>query len=318
MFKDRSYSIESNWLELTPVKFSRVATALLESIGEPVQDTRLRLLSIMLDKKFPIQRAGCKQKLAELTRWVFVICANPDVLEYVSPDLRDALLYCLPEEIDSPELIPELEQVYSLLNPSIRFNLAIDRNLYPIITTTEDNDNGPVFNVDKNRILETDLTAGEFLDASEYIHLFGQTNDLKYLANVAACLYRNRKEKYDTFQSQQLSTLYIDHEGLAAIWLMFISWQQYFSTHPVYGILFSEPEQTDNKKISLGSYELIYTFAKDGYGSIDNLTMMSVVDFFSLQVKAIKDAVAQYRAMKKTDGEIAKLLKIPFATIIKL
>lgn len=318
-FKKKSYHIETCWEELSPEKFCNVAAVLLNSMKEPVQQVRLKILHVLTDKQFTNERAGCKQKLAELTHWIFDVSMNADILNILSPGLCDVLLYCLPEEVDANNLIPELEQVYSLLQPTLKINLKINRNLVPFIAINGKKYYGPVFNIDKNGVVETDLTAGEFLDATEYLNLFAQTGDVKYMETVTACLFRADRSKYSTFAAQKQSSLFKNNAALPAIWMMFVSWQHYFSTHPVFGILFSQTDDTSIvKKISLGSYELIYSFAKDGYGSIDSLTSMMVIDFFSLQVKAIKDAVNQYRSMEKKDGEISKMLKIPFDTIIKL
>jgi len=310
--------IETSWEELSPEKFARVASVLFSSVNEPIQDSRLKLLQILIGSNVAkFQRAGCRQKLAELTKCFFSISINPEIGDILSPGLRDVLSYCLPEEIDDKNLLAELNQVITLLNPSIKINMRFNRNILPRITINHKKFTGPVFKIDKNGVLETDLCAGEFLDACEYMQMFAQTNDTKYLANVASCLYRSDRKNYKTFESQQQSELFANHPWLVAIWILYISWQDYFSSHPVFGILFSKGDHADIKKLSSGSYELLFSFAKDGYGTIESLTMMSIVDFFSLQIKTLKDAVSQYRDMKKKDTEIAELLKISLETVKK-
>jgi len=318
----KEYKIETAWDELTPSKFKEVVNLLFDAGSMAKAELRFKILEILVGEKLPKPKVEicCHQCLAEWTKFVFSISINDDVVQVLSNKLKNILTYALPDEIDDKTLLKELETVKSIIQPKFGFNLALTSNLLPEISIGKKKFHGPVFNIDKFGILETDITVGEYLDAYEYQHIYAQTKDTKYLANMAACLYRQNRQKYNTFEAQQRAILFQEHlnKELKAIWFMLICWQNYFYNHPVFGILFSGSGESDPDKISLGSYGHVYTMSKDGYGKIDDVVMMPITDFFNIQVKSIQEAVVSLRGMKKNNGEISIDLKLPIETVLKL
>jgi hypothetical protein len=321
---NREINIPTYWEELTRLQFADVAEILFNAAGsESPEITRLKVLKALTGINFFIdssKRAGCTQKIAEYTQFLYKITIDPDILQVITPELRKMLTWCLPHEIDEKKYLPELNRIASMLKPSISINLNIPVNLLPEIVYDGISYIGPLFTIDKHGVLYTDITACEYLDAQEYLSLYAKTNDINYLGNIASCFYRKNRKAYDITESQKNAGLFscISPKFLKAVWLMVTAWQNYFYKHPVFGILFSESSNEVKNKISLGPSELIFTLSKEGFGNIPDIQNMRIDEFFALQVKLIKDSVAEMRGLKKNDAEIAKTLKIPIETIIKL
>ena len=320
----RKLNIPTSWEELTRLQFADISEILFNasSSKEPAQVTRLRILEALTGSRLVAsssKRAGCMQKVAEYTRFIFKVSVNEDIAAVLSPDFRDALKWCLPEEIQDKRWLEELDNVINLLQPSLDFNFAINKNLLTEIFINRQPYFGPDFTVDKFGILKTDITTGEYFDALEFLRVLGKTGDLSYLVNIAGCLYRTDRTKYNTFDAQQRAVIFkpASPKYLKAVWFMLLSWQHYFIHHPVFGILFSRDEGNDNK-INIGSSSLIYGLSKEGYGSLNEVSLMHIDDFFAIQVKNIRDSVNSLRALKKNDAEIAKELKLPISIVLKL
>jgi hypothetical protein len=321
---NRELNIPTTWEETTRLQFAAISEILFDASAkkEPAQLTRLRILEAITGNRLlanSSKRAGCTQKVAEYTRFIFKVTVNKDIAAVLSPEFQEALAWCLPEEVQDKVWVEELANVGNLLEPAINFNFDIRLNLLPEILVNSKSYPGPVFSIDKFGILKTNITAGEYFDALEFMRVLGKTSDLSYLANIAGCFYRTDREKYNSFEAQQRAIIFktASPKYLKAVWFLMLAWQYYFLHHPVFGILFSEKESDDNK-INIGSSSFIYGLSREGYGSIGEVSHMHIDDFFAIQVKNLKDAVNSLRAMKKNDAEVAKDLKLPISTVLKL
>jgi len=244
---------------------------------------------------------------------------NPEILNQLSPELQEALTKRFLFEIYEPNFIHEVNKFGSLLKYGIDRNLNIKQNLLPSIKIGNVTLNGPVFNIDENGIIETDLVAGEWLDANEYMQALG--SNAKYLCNIASCLYRNRSKEYSTYEAQKNAQLFknANPEELKAVWLILSAIQRFVFNYPPYSVLFIEEKSVSNvNKINIGASELIYQMTKDGFGQLNNIVNMPVIDFLNIQVKTLADAVKSLRAAGKKNNDIANSLKIDVSTVLKL
>ena len=308
----KNYYIPSTWEEMNTAMFVRVSEALFCSSGLSVPQTRANVLSAITGIKITSE-VNCHQELASLTRFCFIISHNADILEIIDSELTNLLAWCLPSEIDDARLKLQLQHVAGMLETKASLNLKIRSNKIPSIAGLR----GPVFSIDKNGILETDLLTGEYLDSLEYLAAYEQSKDEKYLANATACLYRENRKKYSTFEAQQQAVMFYGLPEVKAVWLMMLAWQHYFTTHPIFSVLYSGNSSETSNKITAGISELIYQFSKEGYGTIDDLMHMPIVDFLNIRVKSLRDYIYQLRANNKKDSEIADILKLDIQTVFK-
>ncbi len=306
------YHIPTAWQEMPNDMFIRVAEALFRSSGMEVYQLRINVLAAIVNLEINTN-VNCRTSLAHLTRFCINIYHNADVLAVVHPHLADLLTWCLPSEIDDINHFAQLQQVSQLLESKVSLNLNIKTNKVPTIAGF----NGPVFNVDKNGIIETDLLAGEYLDALEFISAYDQSKDETYLASATACLYRSNRKKYTTFEAQKQTDKFIALPQIKAAWLMLLAWQNYFTTHPLFSTLYTTISNEPNNKVNVGASEMLYQFSKDGYGSVTDMVHMPIIDFLNLRIKSLRDDIYQLRANKIKDGEISRILHIPIQTVLK-
>lgn len=180
-----------------------------------------------------------------------------------------------------------------------------------------------MFNIDANGILDTDLLAGEWIEANEYMQLIAQTKTTEYMAHIAACLYRTNRKNYDPYESKKLIAVFkqASESELKAVWLMLKAIQQYVCTYPKYEVLFTQPEniedETDNNKIKADSSDIFYQLSKDGFGTFAEVMNLPVFDFLNIQIKNIREAISSLRGHKQTNKQIAQTLKMDIETVLK-
>ena len=127
---------------------------------------------------------------------------NPEILEVLSPELREKLQTTLPVDITNPDEIQQLETIAGLLQWEPVINLTMNKNPIPKINGMQ----GPVFDIDENGIVTTDIIAAEYVDAYEFFNLYRNTKAQKYLNCFISALYRQNRKEYSTFETQQNAT----------------------------------------------------------------------------------------------------------------
>ena len=329
--KKKVIQIPDRWEELTPDQYLSVANLLFVFFENKsnLYDLKIELLKKLTNykrskKKFSIE----DQETINDNLWLLAdqlhfpvkpVYKNPELLEVLDPRLQEKLNERFPFEIYDPEFLPELEMVMYKLDYSPVINFNMKKNLLPAFEYNYITYQGPVFNIDSNMIVETDMITLEFIDAYTYFRLFVKNNDIKYLRNMVSVLYRTDRKTYSTFETQKRADnlMGIDPGVLKAVFLFFENVKEYLVHLSPYRLIFSGTE-TDNKKITLGISDTIYGLCKAGYGSKDEISNMGLSDYLNLLMKQIIDAVHTLRDMKKKDHEIADKLKLPIDIIIQI
>lgn len=313
--------IKNKWSELDPNEFVRVVAWMSKffmDIKPNLIDFRLGLLSILTGYSRSTKRIQSDDQdqinsnlilLANMLKFpVRPYYPDPDQLDVFPEDIRSELEELFPHEIDSPKLSRVLDLVTYYPIP----NLSIGRNLLPKIGELI----GPSFTIDENNIADSDISAREYVDASEFFRLYSETRSSKYLDNLVHVLYRPSREKYKPSNSQDLPSeiSHIDSDTKQAVFFIFQYIQDYIMHRSSYRILFGGGDLKSNK-ISLGMNGQIYSLSKSGYGSTVEIGDLSLNDFFNLMLKQMIDEVATLRGAGWDDGKISRETKIDIQII---
>lgn len=331
---NQQIAIADRWADLSREEYISVVSLLHElTTGKStLLRFRLRLLQVLTGYKRSKKRFNDDQ--AEIINNNLVILAdmltfplipnyqNPEYLEVLSPALQKKLKTTFPQEIYEAEYIYEIAMIAHKLECSISINLDFRCNPLPYINIDENMWYGPDFSVDKNRVVQTDMIALEFIDASEFAELYYATKDENYLDNLVSVLYRQKRENYSTHRSMR-NAKYIKQLPYAekfGVILFFQSVVYYLSTHPQYGILYRKPENNESgkAKIDLGSGDVIAQLTKDGFGTREEIENLPLGDYFTLLLKQIIDAVKNMRNAEIKEHEIAQRLGISIETVQKI
>ena len=140
-------------------------------------------------------------------------------------------------------------------------------------------------------IIRTNITAREFSDAFDIVKAFAESHSEECLNALCAILY----PRY-SLHSRNISSQHYKHfERVSypvryAVMIWFTGIVRYFTEHAIYRVLFSGTGE-QNEKINLGMTETIMSLSLVGFGTTAEMERVSVVDYFDMQVKALKKMI---------------------------
>jgi hypothetical protein len=336
--KNRTITIPDSWDELTPDQYVSTVKLIYQVIdGElTIIDFRLKLLQELTGYERSNKRFDQDEQdqinsnlylLAEMLKFpIKPNYLNPELLTVLSQELQKKLRSFFPWEITDEEFLPELSMISDRLECSMVMNLNMHKNPIPYLPLSQGRGDdwavrllGPTFNIDHNGMVETDIMAGEYVDAMEYYLLFQKTKEVHYLDMLVSMLYRPERGKHNTFEAQlRAKTLEpLDINLKRGVFLFFQNIQEYLINRSLYKILFNR-EDSDSKVISLGIIATIYNLAKKGYGTPEEINTMFLPDYLNMLLDMLIDAVGNMRSMDLKDPEIADKLKVPLYVIMQI
>lgn len=329
---NKTLHIPDKWEELTPRQYTAVVAALLQFEDGKLSlfDLKLQALRIVSGykrsrKRFsPEQQERITDNLVLLAEQVHFMLKpyypDKEIMDVFSDDLRRELETRFPFEIYEPKFRAQLDMVGDRLKPQIRLQLGMKTNPLPFVRLRLRKYSGIIWQIDENNLLTTTLRAEQYIDALEYYKLYYLNKKEIYLNSLVAVLYMPVQGSYT--QSDVL--LYagrfarLSKEVKTGVFFFFQGIQEYFLHDSPYSFLFAGSEPQDNDKINMGMIRNLYSLAKEGYGSKEELARMNVIDFMNLLVKQLSDAVESLRSLGKKDFEIARTLDINIEILDKL
>lgn len=180
--------------------------------------------------------------------------------------------------------------------------------LIPVIEVNKKKLHSYTINASMDR-LTTNLTASQYIDACELIS--GEEKTLPILASV---LYF--EGKYSSEKAHERSWMFksLPVEVLEAIAFNFISFNNFLLKSPAYSILCAG-SKTEKNVMSLGPVESLYNLASDGYGDLETVRQMNVLEYLDLNKKKTIDAIRSMNEAKIKVIEIATKTGLPISTI---
>jgi len=326
--KSKTINIPDRWEELTPEQYLAVV-AIIEDISSGnlgFFDAKLKIMQMLTGYKRSRKHYTDEEIeiinnnlviLAEKMRFIFrPEYTDPEMLEVFSVELRDELENKFPFEIFNPEMREQLAMLGNRLKYTISLKLDMRKNPIPIISYQRNKYKGPMWEIDKNNLMATDILAGEYIDALSYYRIYHQTHDEKYLYGLMAVLYRSDRSVYETLGAVARMAFFTGkmEKYKKGAFYFFQSIQEYLMQRSPYRLLYGVAP-SDGGKISLGMVDSLYSLSKEGYGSTSEVAAVNLIDFLNLRMKQLIDAVKTMRASKKKVHEIADALQLPIETI---
>ncbi len=195
---------------------------------------------------------------------------------------------------------------------------------------------GPMYLISESNnqyILETDMTAEQFINAIENYNLYTKSGGLEDLRRLVSKLYKVQSTKYDEKKYKVQSTKYkVENErvevglqiaGVNAlpehfmfgVFLVFKSFMEFITNKSVFKLLWGgEP----TGKLNLGIGEMVLGLVKQGYGTANEVGGMVITDFMFAMLKERFDGAREMKLYDKTTAEIVKATGLPENVILEL
>lgn len=157
--------------------------------------------------------------------------------------------------------------------------------------------------------VNTNITAKQFSECLDLVIAYRTVVDkqakFSYLDKLIATLYKTSEKK----------VAMLDPIAKFGILCWFTSIVSFFKDHPVFGILFSREVDNDEDKIRLGLTETILYLKKEGY---TDTAEIPIDEFFTAQVKALKDSLSKAIAAGATVDKLAAQTGLSMSIINRL
>ncbi len=161
--------------------------------------------------------------------------------------------------------------------------------------------------------VETNITAKQFVDSIDLLRAIQTTQDdnikQRCMIKLVALLNGFSEQKVEKLGSSFIfGTVY---------W--FTGVYHFFRTHPIFSVLYSRNENSDDDNqddsLSLGMTEILLYLEKEGYRDIQQ---KNIIDFFSAQIKSLKDSLNSAISKGAKLEDIANQTKISIKNIKRL
>lgn len=165
----------------------------------------------------------------------------------------------------------------------------------------------------RNRIIETNLTAGMYADSLQLLQeLHDEDNTAEdrqyYMHKLARILWR-----VETNACVPEPT----PGELLAVTVWFTGVALFFQRHNVYSVLFETNSATEKPEdyISLGVQEIILELAANGRPDARD---MDLLEFFDAQIKMLKDRISDAKANGTSTADLVRKTGLPLNTVLRL
>lgn len=157
--------------------------------------------------------------------------------------------------------------------------------------------------------LTCSLTALQFIEARNLIN-----GSLDQLPLLAAILYY--PDRYSSDGAHELANTFklLPDETLQEIAFNFQAFVNYLFTRTEFKLL-TEPRGIKVSAISTGALESLYNLSSDGYGNVDTIEHLNIIQYLSILRKKLIDTVRSLNAAKMDKAKIAEETGLPITTI---
>lgn len=306
-FATRSYQLPDRWEELSSDQFIHLVGLLTAySTGELTADMvrTLYFLEVAGIHKRKVRSAQQAETFSEnvyrisrnLNFMFQVVYDNNQAIRSMSDEFRGLLERWLPEDLEGNE--PEL-RVARKLKKNVEIDCTFAKNLVPFLKIRKRR--YPGYRMDlTGEVLNTDLPAGDFIDASTLHDQYMKSGSGQILDQLVARLYK----------LPEGAAAGIPMETKTAILFNFRAILLFLTHRTQYGILWKSGSTNQDEKISIGFVDSLYSLAKAGYGDTTRLKTVSLVEFLDLLLKEVIDTVKSLRDMKMDLVKISEVTKL--------
>lgn len=305
--KGKPYSIPNSWDALTPDQFVFLSGLLVQYASGKLSmaDVRLRFVIYALNmdmsyipKKHEDTIAQNLYILLSKISFIFDIKYPSSVWNNISPDMRKLARKNEPADLtDSPEARILRRSDYTYI-----IDACFAAQLIPDVKPGKDVYPGYTVNTLCGQ-LSCSLTARQYTDASECLHGLVSNRDL--LPLLAATLYQPSGYSPQWAHDNALRFASLPDATLEAISLCFQAFVLFLFTKTHFNLLWQKEngKETLKARLSVGLKDGIYTLSEDGYGDINTVGNMPLIEYLEILRKKKIDAVRTMHSadMKMTD-----------------
>lgn len=306
--KGKPYSITNCWEALSPDQFIYI-TGLLRQFAAgqlSMSEVRLRYIIYTLDIDMsyipPKHADAIAQNLYVLlsrVTFIFNIRYPDDVWNNISPELRVRASKTDPFSLpDSPEvrILRRQEYTYTV-------DACFARQLIPSVTIGEDTYKGYTVRTDCDE-LSSSLTARQYIDAVERLSAVDRKPEL--LALLAAILYCPGHYDNDWAHAHACDFATLPRDVLEAIALNFQAFVILLFRKTHFSILRSKNAGTNpvRSKLSVGMADGLYNLSIDGYGDLNTVNRLSLIEYLGIMRKKLIDSVRTMHEAKMSVADI--------------
>ena len=316
------YRYPNEWAELNPEQYLLVIRLMLEFMNGKLSAQEVRVAYFLhvagINPKAIMKRNRERfhENVYRITRtlnFMFRYEYPDGALSEITPNLRKALEKSLPNDLPDQ---PELQYVKKLKRRTLP-DFVFSKNLLPEIKIKNKKYTGYTFEL-CNDILNTTLTAAQYVDANLLYGQYLETRDTTYLDLLIATLYCPKQYKETAAITFAKTTKHIENEVKQAVFVCFQAIQTFLSTQTKYALLWNRKPTTANNKFSLGLTDCIYSLSSAGYGSLPEVSNLPLTAFLDLMLKNIIDAVKSMNELNLKKNEIAEKTGLTISQINKI
>ena len=215
------------------------------------------------------------------------------------PEITDTLsenIYRLSERLGFAYALQEREDGRTVAEITV----VLAENLLPVLHGRK----GYRFHRDPSGKMDCSLTAEQYIDALSLLQAYQATRQRSALLELARVLYPGLKET----DPDELQAVAYNFRGILA-WIRAI---------PNYALIFSSAPAPGTAPVRnpVGLASSIYTLAKEGYGSIDEVKALPLFGYLDLLLQQSIETIRTLAASRMKPTQIAERLNLPTELVL--
>lgn len=310
--KDTTFRIPNAWEELSPYHYSGLISDILKMATGKLSVAMVKTKHVCRVMGWDPKKIKDEQSfqnlawLAEQVTFPFVIVYpdNDEALNGLDPATRKLCKRIPPHLLTGVTIskyLSRLDYKYAIDScfcKQMRSGVTIDDDIY--LSYKIDTSFGH---------LTCSLTALQFIEARNLI-----SGPLDQLPLLAAILYY--PDRYSSDGAHELANSFktLPNKTLQEIAFNFQAFVNYIFTRTEFKLL-TEPKNTKVSAISTGALESLYNLSSDGYGNIDTVEHLNIIQYLAILRKKLIDTVRSLDAAKLDKTKIAEETGLSITTI---
>ena len=321
-FGDNEYKFPDSWYDLTPDQYPALVAALLDYTEGIITAENARAIwfcaiadidpSIVMH---PTRSQLISENIYRASRefTFFFKLEYSKSIDHLSREVKKLLYRFPPSDLmQTPEIRWASTLKYKYI-PDISFATQ----LVPELRIKNEIFNGYQLTL-KGNILDTNLKAQQYIDANIIIDEYYTSSNYELLNDLLAILYF--PGPYDPEKRQLLASKFevVNTVAKHAVLLNFQAFTQFLARKTKYGIMWHRTKKEKTPEVSVGFGDTLYSLAKLGYGTVDELSHINLMTFLDLSLKNIIDSVSYLHENDVSIIEISDKTGLPVSSIQKL
>ncbi len=266
---NKTYEIPSKWHELDKVRFIALCKAIDRFESGKTDFDKFRLESVAALLKINLRN----MKITD------TLCEN---------FFRIAEQLTFPYEITS-------DQGRKIVN----FDIILDHQMLPTACSRR----GYVFKF-QDGILETTITAEQYIDAIELMQLYSNTRKIGTLGKLFAILYAGQPYSAKTVKAVRPD--FVPFHFKIAAYYNFRGILEWIRRIPKYDLIFNHSKEKSAGSSPIGMEGGLYSVSKNGYGSYEEVCKMNVFTYLDILLQQTIESIRQLKGAGLKPGEISE------------